>query len=669
MKKKHTLIIKKKSSKFAQKLTIILVLSVLIPASIIGAILFMRFNAYIQEDVKSNNAFVLSDVQTRVQTQLDNVTNVIDLLSKVDYVQQMQPKLVRSMFTNAQKANPLIADLSVLDLNGTIQYSTLGETGTLSATYFEKAKAGEMNYSKISIHGSGTETRKVIKQAVPIYDMNGSINGVLIGEISLDVMVQLVSELLLPDDTDVLVISPDALLLAHSNPEALTKLNKEQFSDYTPYIEAQIGETKSTQAIFNDTNYLMTFSKLDHLEWIVVAQIPEKNAYAESTNVQFIFFTIIALAAIAGYIVSRLITKVITKPLDSVIHTAKQAENGDFTAEIDEVLLKRNDEFGDLGRAFSSMMVSFKSMIAHLSSSTAVLDQSSDDLDASSTSSTDVLNNIVTIADRLSETATSDISHAKEVVQSVVEMAEGSENVAKNTDNINMLIKNNVTFASTGVEMMHETTTLIDQAVSAYGQIEGNMTSLQKAALNIGGITDAIMNIASQTNLLALNAAIEAARAGDAGRGFAVVANEIRGLADQSNQSAGNITTLITDIQKDINQTSKLFTETAKLLNRVVEESDKTTKQMRDILTDSEKAALEIDEISAVTEEHAATSAHIEDKMNGMLESLLDTMKTSQEMSHLIDIQNQRNAETLEKIEQIKTVSEQFKSLIDQFKY
>ncbi len=669
MMKRNKPVLKVKPSRFARKLTLILILSVLVPTIFTGAILFTRFNAYIQDDVESNNAFVLSDVQTRIQTQLDNITNVMDLLSKVDYVQQLQPRLVRSMFTNAQKANPLIANLTVVDLNGEIIYSTLGDTGSLTADFFEKAKNGEMNYSKISIHGSGTDLRKVIKQSMPIYDMNGNINGVLIGEISLDVMVQLVSELLLPNSTDVLIISPDALLLAHSNPEAFTKLSKGQFTEYLPFLEAQVGETLSKKAIFEETNYLMTFSKLNHLEWIVVAQIPENKAYSESSNVQLIFFTILLLAAIAGFIISRLITKIVTNPLDSVIKTAKHAEDGDFTIEIDNKLLTRKDEFGDLARAFSSMMASFKTMIGHLSTSTAVLDQSSDDLDASSTSSTEVLNNIVSIANQLSDTATTDINHAKEVVQSVTEMADGSENVAKNTDNINMLIKNNVTFASTGVEMMHETTTLIDQAVSAYSQIEGNMTSLQKAALNIGGITDAIMNIAAQTNLLALNAAIEAARAGDAGRGFAVVANEIRGLADQSNQSAGNITTLITDIQNDIDQTSKLFTETAKLLNRVVEESDKTTKQMSDILTDSEKAALEIDEISAVTEEHAATSAHIEDKMNGMLESLLETMRTSREMSDLIDVQNHRNKETLEKIEQIKSVSEQFKSLIGQFKY
>ena len=247
-------------------------------------------------------------------------------------------------------------------------------------------------------------------------------------------------------------------------------------------------------------------------------------------------------------------------------------------------------------------------------------------------------------------------------------MADGSENVAKNTDNLNMLIKNNVSFASTGVTMMAETSALINKAVDSYSEIENNMTSLQKSALNIGGITDTIMNIAGQTNLLALNAAIEAARAGDAGRGFAVVANEIRNLADQSNKSAGNITHLISSIQQDIEHTTDLFNGASRILQQVVDESNKTMSQINDILQDSQKASLEIDEISAVTEEHAATSAHIDEKMNGMLATLLDTLKTANEMSSLIDLQNQRNEETVEKIESIKSVSEQFKGLIGMFK-
>ncbi|HEY8531905.1 MAG TPA: methyl-accepting chemotaxis protein, partial [Limnochorda sp.] len=91
----------------------------------------------------------------------------------------------------------------------------------------------------------------------------------------------------------------------------------------------------------------------------------------------------------------------------------------------------------------------------------------------------------------------------------------------------------------------------IKEAVERSGRA---MQELGRRSQEIGQIVDVITSLADQTNLLALNAAIEAARAGEHGRGFAVVAEEVRKLAQQSQQATKEIVGLIEQIRQDVDQ-------------------------------------------------------------------------------------------------------------------
>lgn len=193
------------------------------------------------------------------------------------------------------------------------------------------------------------------------------------------------------------------------------------------------------------------------------------------------------------------------------------------------------------------------------------------------------------------------------------------------------------------MEQANEQMIHIEKAVTNSAEIVANLGERSK---EIGQIVDTISGIAGQTNLLALNAAIEAARAGEQGRGFAVVAEEVRKLAEQSQEAAKHIAVLIGEIQEDtqhavsamadgtqevqrgteaVNTAGKAFLEIAGLIETVSGQvgdiaaaiqqmaggSQQLVSSVKDIDTLSRDIAEQTQTVSAATEEQTASMEEI----------------------------------------------------------
>ena len=153
------------------------------------------------------------------------------------------------------------------------------------------------------------------------------------------------------------------------------------------------------------------------------------------------------------------------------------------------------------------------------------------------------------------------------------------------------------------VQMAH-----IEQTVIASAQVVAKLGDRSK---EIGQIVDTISGIAGQTNLLALNAAIEAARAGEQGRGFAVVAEEVRKLAEQSQEAAKQIATLIGEIQSETDQAVVAMnngTREVKLGAEVVNASGQSFQEITGLVM---QVSGQVKEISAAIEQMASGSQQI----------------------------------------------------------
>lgn len=159
---------------------------------------------------------------------------------------------------------------------------------------------------------------------------------------------------------------------------------------------------------------------------------------------------------------------------------------------------------------------------------------------------------------------------------------------------------------------------------------------ISKCSEEIHSIIQVIEDIASQTNLLSLNASIEAARAGEAGRGFAVVAEQVKNLAEQSTEAAGETTKLIESTIDAVNKGIAIAEETEASMDQVMEEAEASTKRMVDMaqaLQAEVSSVQQIDEniahVAGIVDNNSASSqetAAVSEEQSAQVHTMLQLM-------------------------------------------
>lgn len=280
-------------------------------------------------------------------------------------------------------------------------------------------------------------------------------------------------------------------------------------------------------------------------------QINSSNKASFKTATQITIGIVLLFIVILG-VSGFYITRIITTPLKKMVAFCEELSAGDFRDKPRTFV--RKDEFGQLADSLVDIKNNLRALMKNINDSAEQLAASSEELTASADQSAQAANQVADSITQVATGADQQLGVANDTSMVVQQMSESIQQIAANANDVAKQTALAASKADEGNKSVNKAVTQmanIEQTVISSAQVVAHLGERSK---EIGQIVDTISGIAGQTNLLALNAAIEAARAGEQGRGFAVVAEEVRKLAEQSQDAAKQIATLISEIQGDTDQ-------------------------------------------------------------------------------------------------------------------
>ncbi|MBN1971428.1 MAG: methyl-accepting chemotaxis protein [Candidatus Delongbacteria bacterium] len=384
------------------------------------------------------------------------------------------------------------------------------------------------------------------------------------------------------------------------------KVKQELFKKFDEAIKNATGSSER----FNEVCNNLTVNNTEYTSSSIDADIDMAE------TLELVMYIVSLVSLLLSFFLAYKINQNISSPLIVGVDLAKAIAKGDLSKSVDNSLLNRSDEIGDLANAMQEMSLSLRNFfkdinqgVQTLAASSTELSAISDQMVSGAANMTDMVN---IVASSSEETSINTTSVAASMEQATVNL----NNVASATEEMSSTVGD---IASNSEKARNISNEAMEQSIA----VSSLMAELTNAAREIGKVTETISNISAQTNLLALNATIEAARAGAAGKGFAVVANEIKDLARQTAGATEDIKSRIDGIQ---NSTGNAVEEIQKITSII--------KHVSEIVTGT---AASIEEQAVVTRDVAGNIAQATTGVNDANRRLAETVTASKTIAKEIN--------------------------------
>lgn len=469
--------------------------------------------------------------------------------------------------------------LGVVFPDGTTKYVDGSEANLGDRDYVIKAFQGQSNVSDVLI--SRVTNSAVLMYAVPIYDLEGNIGGVLVARRPGDALNDITDEMRLGENGYSYIIGSDGTIYSHPNRDYIMdqrnafveiETNGELKNWGLALQEIGIGNPGSAYYELNGRSIYMGIEPMASTGWsfgVVALEDELLEGLVSMRNAVIIGSLVFILLGIGAAIYFG---RRIAKPMVYGSQFALNMAAGDFTQEMPKEYLERKDEIGGLAQAFETLSQNFRKTIGGIQASAQELAAASEEMTAIAENSSANMQEVSASTEEISASLEEVSAASEEISASSQEMHASTAQLLNDMKEGNKVAQE---IEEKAVKIQGEVVDSQQKALAISNELGQRLKEgIEKAKIvnEISNMANQIAGIADQTNLLALNAAIEAARAGEQGRGFAVVADEVRKLASDSTETVSNIQKLTVQVQENIQALIADTNELLKFMSTEVEE-------------------------------------------------------------------------------------------------
>ncbi len=394
----------------------------------------------------------------------------------------------------------------------------------------------------------------------------------------------------------------------------------------------------------------------------------DKQAKDNTINgiILMVLFSVIFVMA-ACIVIAVIMSVSITKSLQKGISEVQKVADGELGCPIEEKLLKRNDEVGDLAKAIDTLQKALQNIVSKIAQSTDNIKMAANELGVTAKDTNYTMKQVEDAVSSISENITEQAKSTKTTTDNIVLMGDQigrtSEEVGLLNQNADVMRKSSEQ-ASYTIQQLRQINDKVKESINTITR-QTNLTN--ESAQKIQAAIGIISSIAEETNLLSLNASIEAARAGESGRGFAVVASQIQKLAEQSNSSSCEIEEITNTLISNSDEAVEIMRQVHEIIDSQSQNMSDTENIVSEVMDGINTSLEKIEKIEYATEQLESSRNRIVETVEG-LSDIAEQNAASTEETFAQTSQVSNTFEQIEaKADQLKQIADELSDIMQHF--